>query len=179
MTRRHPSGAWCGARLAAAAVLGLAIALPLYAAESLDTPGVIPAVVLPPQAKGDPPSWAGKAFRQGVVSVSHPLAAEAGARVLERGGNAIDAAAAIQFMLNVVEPQFSGIGGGGFMMIHLAKTNETFAIDGREKAPASATPTMFLFTGVSPAQLFGLASTSGIAVGVPGTLKVIDTALKN
>jgi gamma-glutamyltranspeptidase/glutathione hydrolase len=179
MTKRHPPVAWYAARLAAAAGLGLAIALPSYADEGLDTPGVIPAVVLPPQAKGDPPSWAGKAFRQGVVSVSHPLAAEAGARVLEGGGNAIDAAAAIQFMLNVVEPQFSGIGGGGFMMIHLAKTNETFAIDGREKAPATATPTMFLFTGVPSSQLFGLASTSGIAVGVPGTLKVIDTALKN
>jgi len=180
MTKRHPPFVRYAARLATAVVLGLAIASPsLYADEGLDTPGVIPAVVLPPQARGTPPSWAGKAARQGVVAVSHPLAAEAGARVLERGGNAVDAAAAIQFMLNVVEPQFSGIGGGGFMMIHLAKTNETFAIDGREKAPAAATPRMFLFTGVPPAQLFGLASTSGIAVGVPGTLKVIDTALKD
>jgi gamma-glutamyltranspeptidase/glutathione hydrolase len=179
MTKRNPLFAWCAARLATAAVMGFAIALPLYADEGLDTPGVESSVVLPPQAKGNPPSWAGKAYRQGVVAVSHPLAAEAGARVLERGGNAVDAAVAIQFVLNVVEPQFSGIGGGGFMMIHLAKTNETFAIDGREKAPATATPTMFLFTGVPSNQLFGLASTSGIAVGVPGTLKVIDTALKN
>lgn len=120
----------------------------------------------------------GKGFRQGVVAVSHPLAAEAGARVLERGGNAIDAAAAVQFVLNVVEPQFSGIGGGGFMMIHLARHNDTFAIDGRERAPAAATPRMFLFTGVPGAQLFGLASTSGISVGVPGTLAALDTALK-
>lgn len=179
MTKRHPPFARYAARIATAVVVGIAFAPPLYADEGLDTPGVIPAVVLPPQAKGTPPSWAGKAARQGVVAVSHPLAAEAGARVLERGGNAIDAAAAIQFMLNVVEPQFSGIGGGGFMMIHLAKTNETFAIDGRERAPAAAFPTMFLFTGVPASQLFGLASTSGIAVGVPGTLKVIDTALKN
>ena len=148
MTKRHLPFAWCAARFASAAVLGVAIALPLYADEGLDTPGVESSVVLPPQAKGNPPSWAGKAYHQGVVAVSHPLAAEAGARVLERGGNAVDAAVAIQFVLNVVEPQFSGIGGGGFMMIHLAKTNETFAIDGREKAPATATPTMFLFTGV-------------------------------
>jgi gamma-glutamyltranspeptidase / glutathione hydrolase len=179
MTKRHPPFVQQAARFATAAVLSLAIALPLYADEGLDTPGVELSVVLPPQAKGNPPSSAGKAYRQGVVAVSHPLAAEAGARVLERGGNAVDAAVAIQFVLNVVEPQFSGIGGGGFMMIHLAKTNETFAIDGREKAPAAATPTMFLFTGVPSSQLFGLASTSGIAVGVPGTLKVIDTALKN
>jgi gamma-glutamyltranspeptidase/glutathione hydrolase len=119
----------------------------------------------------------GAGFRQGVVSVSHPLAAQAGARVLEQGGNAIDAAAAVQFVLNVVEPQFSGIGGGGFMMVHLARHDQTFAIDGRERAPAAASPRMFLFGGVPAA--FGLASTSGISVGVPGTLAVLDTALKH
>ncbi|WP_019142046.1 gamma-glutamyltransferase [Noviherbaspirillum massiliense] len=112
-----------------------------------------------------------QAYRKGVVSVSHPLAAEAGARMLEQGGNAIDAAAAIQFALNVVEPQFSGIGGGGFMMIHLAKSNKTFIIDSREKAPAAATPDMFLN------QSFDAASTSGHAVGVPGTLLGVETAL--
>jgi len=178
MTKRHPPFASGVARLAAtiAALFGLAYALPVQADEGVDTPGVASSVVLPPQAKGHPPSWAGQASRQGVVAVSHPLAAEAGARILERGGNAIDAAAAIQFVLNVVEPQFSGIGGGGFMMIHLAKNGETFAIDGREKAPAAADPKMFQFTG-GPS--FALASTSGIAVGVPGTLKVIDTALRN
>ena len=111
-------------------------------------------------------------YRKGVVAVSHPLAAEAGAKMLKEGGNAIDAAAAIQFALNVVEPQFSGIGGGGFMMIHLAKSNETFIIDSREKAPAAATPDMFLN------QSFANASTSGHSVGVPGTLLGVETALK-
>ena len=164
------------ARFAAAAAIGLTF-IPLLHADEGETLGVPQAVVLPPPANGSPPSWAGKAARQGVVAVSHPLAAEAGARMLEAGGNAIDAAAAVQFVLNIVEPQFSGIGGGGFMMVHLAKTNETFAIDGREKAPASATPSMFVFSPPTGAN-FGLASTSGIAVGVPGTLKVIDTALK-
>ena len=79
----------------------------------------------------------------GVVTTSEPAAAEVGAEILRRGGNAIDAAAAVQFALNVLEPQSSGIGGGGFMMIHLAKHKETFVIDCRESAPAAATPDMF------------------------------------
>ena len=110
--------------------------------------------------------------------MSHPLAAQAGAKMLAQGGNAIDAAAAIQFALTVVEPQFSGIGGGGFMMVHLAREKKTFVVDSRERAPAAATPTQFLLTGVPPAQLFTVNSTSGLSVGVPGTLMGVDTALR-
>jgi gamma-glutamyltranspeptidase/glutathione hydrolase len=161
-----------------ALAVGLLFAPPLAADEALETPGVPPGNTLPPQAQGKgPPPWTGKAARQGVVAVSHPLAAEAGARMLEAGGNAIDAAAAIQFALNVVEPQFSGIGGGGFMMIHLAKTGETFVVDSRERAPAAATPDMFAPGGT--ALSFAIASTSGLSVGVPGTLAGVDTALRN
>jgi gamma-glutamyltranspeptidase / glutathione hydrolase len=108
------------------------------------TPGVSSSVVLPPQAKGKPAAWSGRAFRQGVVAVANPYGAEAGAAILEQGGNAIDAAVAIAYALNVVEPQSAGIGGGGFMMIHLAKTGETITIDTREKAPAGAKPDMFV-----------------------------------
>ena len=108
----------------------------------------------------------------GVVTTTEPLAAQAGAEMLRAGGNAIDAAAAISFALNVVEPQSSGIGGGGFMMIYLADSGETFVVDSREKAPAAATPDMF----VSQSS-FSTRSTSGYAVGVPGTLMGIDTAL--
>src|SRR5512134_2306379 len=169
MTRHH----FLGRVLTLAAALFFT--LPAFADASLDTPGV-PPKDMPVQAKGTPPSWAGKAARQGVVAVSHPLAAEAGARALERGGNAIDAAAAIQFVLNVVEPQFSGIGGGGFMMIHLASSGETFIVDSRERAPAAATPDMFA-PGGTPLS-FAIASTSGLSVGVPGTLLGVDTALR-
>src|SRR5256714_6453744 len=104
---------------------------------------------------GFAPAWAsheasglavppGPGFRGGVVAVSHPLAAEAGARMLRSGGNAIDAAAAIQFALNVVEPEFSGIGGGGFMMVHLAKEHgRPLPGEGREKGPRRAGTTLF------------------------------------
>jgi gamma-glutamyltranspeptidase/glutathione hydrolase len=109
--------------------------------------------------------------RDGVVAVSHPLAAQAGYDILAAGGNAIDAAAAIFFALNVVEPQFLGIGGGGFMMIHLARTGETFAIDSREKTPAAGGPNMFGNLD------FGTASTSGVSVGVPGPLRGLQLAL--
>src|ERR1700694_4468306 len=122
----------------------------------------------------------GPGFRGGVVAVSHPLAAEAGARMLRSGGNAIDAAAALQFALNVVEAEFSGIGGGGFMMVHLAKGKDkgsTFAIEGRERAPATADTTLFTNPDGSN-QGFTPASTSGQAVGVPGTLKVVATAVQ-
>src|SRR5687768_11674544 len=114
--------------------------------------------------------------RAGVVGASHPLAAEAGAKMLRDGGNAIDAAAAIQFALNVVEPEFSGIGGGGFMMVHLANGKQTFVFEGREKAPATADTTLFTINGAN--QGFTPASTSGQAVGVPGTLMVVATAVQ-
>jgi gamma-glutamyltranspeptidase/glutathione hydrolase len=116
------------------------------------------------------------ASTDGVVAVSHPAAAAAGARLLAEGGNAIDAAAAVQFALNVVEPQSSGIGGGGFMMIRLAKTGEIAIVDSRERAPAAASTDMFAPDGEP--MPFRLASTSGLAVGVPGTVRGVDTALR-
>ena len=110
------------------------------------------------------------AFRGGVVAVANPYGAEAGAEILEQGGNAIDAAVAITYALNVVEPQSAGVGGGGFMMIYLAGTHETFFIDTREKAPAGATPDMFV--GVPNPTL------QGVAVGVPGMVRGTALALE-
>lgn len=140
-------------------------------AEETHTPGVTTSVMLPAKAKGTPPAWAGRAYRQGVVAVANPHGAEAGAQILERGGNAIDAAVAIAYALNVVEPQSAGIGGGGFMMIHLARTGETFTIDTRETAPAGAARDMFV--GVPSASL------QGIAVGVPGMVRGTALAVQN
>ena len=122
----------------------------------------------PAATPGVPANAAGS---RGVVAVSHPLAAQVGRDVLAAGGNAIDAAAAIQFALNVVEPQSSGIGGGAFIMVYSAKDKKTFVIDSRERAPAAATPGMF------GSLSFEDASTTGISVGVPGTLAGWNTAL--
>jgi len=139
-------------------LLALAGASPARADRPESTPGV--------------PAVAQYGSRNGVVAVSHPLGAEAGRAMLAAGGNAVDAAAAILFALNVVEPQFLGIGGGGFMMIHLARTGETLVVDSREKAPAAATPDMLAsFTD------FATPSTSGVSVGVPGAVRGIALAL--
>ncbi len=112
----------------------------------------------------------------GIVAASHPAAAAAGARMLAQGGNAIDAAVATQFALNVVEPQSSGIGGGGFMLIRLARSGEIFIVDSRERAPAAASADMFAPDGLP--MRFDQASTSGLAVGVPGTVRGVETALR-
>lgn len=131
-------------------------------------------------AREKPPGIGVPGVLNGVVATSEPHAAEVGANILRRGGNAVDAAAAVQFALNVVEPESSGIGGGGFMMIHLAEQNRTVIVDSRETAPAAASSDMFLpFLSYSRSQAFGMASTSGISVGVPGTLLGVSTALRN
>src|SRR5688572_11366211 len=71
----------------------------------------------------------------GMVSAADPRAAEAGRWILNQGGNAADAAIAVQIALTVVEPQSSGIGGGGFFVYHDARKGRIFTYDGREKAP--------------------------------------------
>ncbi len=115
----------------------------------------------------------------GVVATSEPHAARVGAEVLARGGNAFDAAAAVAFALNVVEPQSSGIGGGGFMVAWLADEQRAVTVDSRETAPAAAGADMFVpfTTDEPPVSGFAGASTSGLAVGVPGMLRGIELTL--
>ncbi|MRX71478.1 gamma-glutamyltransferase [Bacillus lacus] len=114
--------------------------------------------------------------RDGMVATAHPLASEIGAEVLRNGGNAVDAAVAIQFALNVTEPMMSGIGGGGFMMMYDGKTKDTTIINSRERAPQGAAPDMFLDANGTPIP-FDERHTNGVAVGVPGTLKGLEAAL--
>src|SRR5215470_4693335 len=79
-----------------------------------------------------------------LVVAANPLAVDAGMEILKKGGKAIDAAVAVQAMLGLVEPQSSGVGGGAFLLYYDANTGVISAISGREKAPAGATPDMFL-----------------------------------
>lgn len=118
------------------------------------------------------------AFERGqeaMVSSQHPLASEVGRSILERGGNAVDAAVATAFAIGVVEPYHSGIGGGSFIVIRNAESGEVVAIDAREKAPMAATRDMYQKDGQV---VEGLSSTGPLAVGVPGTVAGLVLALE-
>lgn len=107
--------------------------------------------------------------RAAIVVSSNPLAAEAGAEVLRAGGNAADAAAAVAMALTVVEPHFSGIGGGAFILWRAAN-GSAYVLDAREAAPAASTPDQFLLPTGQPMP-FERAHTRGFAVGVPGAVR--------
>ena len=114
----------------------------------------------------------------GMVSSQEARATKVGVEILKRGGNAVDAAVAVGFALAVTLPQAGNLGGGGFMMVHLAKGKagapETVAIDYRETAPAAATATMFLDASGEPDR--EASRRSGKAVGVPGTVRGLAEA---
>jgi gamma-glutamyltranspeptidase/glutathione hydrolase len=110
-----------------------------------------------------------------MVGAANPHAAEAGRAILRAGGSAVDAAIAMQLVLNVVEPQSSGIGGGAFLLHHDAQTGETTAYDGRETAPAAASQDLFLDAEGEP-QPFYEAVVGGKSVGVPGLLRMLEAA---
>jgi len=112
------------------------------------------------------------------VVAAEPEAADAGMKILKRGGSAIDAAIAIQATLSLVEPQSSGIGGGGFVLYYDAATGKTTVYNGREKAPASATPDRFLKPDGKPMS-YPEAVTSGRATGVPGAMFALEKAHKD
>src|SRR5690606_14594069 len=110
-----------------------------------------------------------------MIAASHPLAAEAGLEALRRGGSAVDAAIAAQMVLTLVEPQSSGIGGGGFLLHYDAESGELKAYDGRETAPAAATPDMFLDKSGEPLAFYD-AAVGGLSVGVPGLVPMLERA---
>jgi gamma-glutamyltranspeptidase / glutathione hydrolase len=113
----------------------------------------------------------------GAAATVDPYATQAAIHVLRKGGNAVDAAVAAAGVLNVVEPYQCGIGGGGFMVIYRAARNRTVTIDSRETAPAAFQPTTFVDPATGLPIPFQEAVTSGLGVGVPGTVRGWELAL--
>lgn len=111
-----------------------------------------------------------------MISAANPLAVEAGLEILRAGGSAADAAIAVQLVLNLVEPQSSGLGGGAFILHWDAAGRVLKGYDGRETAPAAATPELFLVDGRP--RKFDEAVFGGLSVGVPGTLRVLEAVHK-
>ncbi len=107
-----------------------------------------------------------------MVAAANPLAVEAGYQILREGGSAIDAMIATQLVLNLVEPQSSGIGGGAFLIHYNAGGRELIAYDGRETAPLAAGHDLFLDAQGEPMKFFD-AVVGGRLVGVPGTLRLL------
>lgn len=112
----------------------------------------------------------------GMVASANPLATNAGVEVLKQGGNAVDAAIAVQTVLGLIEPQSSGIGGGAFMIYYDAKTGDVQAYDGRESAPKGATPDMFIDKETGKPYTFWTAVKSGKSTGAPSVLKMLHLA---
>ncbi|MEI2735858.1 MAG: gamma-glutamyltransferase [Rhodoblastus sp.] len=128
----------------------------------------------PARADGAPPIIAGVArnlpvlARNGMVVAQEKIAARVGLEFLKQGGNAVDAAVATGFALAVTLPRAGNLGGGGFMVVHLAKENRDVALDYRETAPAATTPEVFL--DAAGAAVPAKSRDSGLGVGVPGTV---------
>ncbi|WP_174801684.1 gamma-glutamyltransferase [Martelella limonii] len=110
-----------------------------------------------------------------MVAAANPLAVEAGAKILEKGGSAADAMVAVQAVLGLVEPQSSGLGGGAFLVWYDAEEDRLTTLDGRETAPRLATPELFLDAGGQPLQFFD-AVVGGLSVGTPGTPMLMEEA---
>ncbi|WP_394130136.1 gamma-glutamyltransferase [Shewanella maritima] len=114
--------------------------------------------------------------KHGMVSSQEAIATQIGVDILKQGGNAVDAAVAVGYALAVTLPRAGNIGGGGFMLVHLAKENKTIAIDYRETAPGKAHSDIFLDEQGNPVK--HLSREHGLAVGVPGTVMGMNLALE-
>ncbi|MDO6610845.1 gamma-glutamyltransferase [Shewanella sp. 1_MG-2023] len=148
----------------------IAIALSLTAASTTSVSAANEQSIFSRAATAQP-IWA----KNGMVASQESLATRIGVDILKQGGNAVDAAVAVGFALSVTLPRAGNIGGGGFMMVHLAETNKTIAIDYRETAPAKAHKDIFLDEkgNANPK----LSREHGLAVGVPGTVMGLELAL--
>ena len=178
MHRRWQSWYRSGARKTVrrvALVLLLGFALPAVAQQAADTVAPEAAgagmVQVPPSLRASAEAKAAgrpAVAEDWMIAAAHPLAVEAGAEVLARGGTAADAMVAAQAVLGLVEPQSSGLGGGAFLVWHDGETGEITTLDGRETAPLAATPRLFQDAHGAPLGFFE-AVVGGRSVGVPGT----------
>ncbi|SNS37072.1 gamma-glutamyltransferase 1 Threonine peptidase. MEROPS family T03 [Noviherbaspirillum humi] len=151
----------------------LAVLAGCAAPPSLPTASEVTETLRPPEAAtgyAEKPGWVARRF---MIVAAHPLAADAGRQVLKAGGSAVDAAIAAQMVLTLVEPQSSGIGGGGFLLHHDGRKVQAF--DGRETAPAAVDETL-LQSGPGTPLRFHEAAVGGRAVGVPGLLRMLEQA---
>lgn len=126
------------------------------------------------EMQGIPPHWSVRG-KGGAVSTANSLATEAGISILRQGGNAIDALLAVQWVLAVVEPQSSGLGGGGFLLYYNAKTKKVYALDGREESPSDIPENIFQNAQGKPLS-FSERIQGARAVGVPGTVALMHYA---
>jgi len=160
----------------------LCMALPVAAQQAADTvapegPGA-GALQVPPMLRAAAEAKAAgrpAVAQDWMIAAAHPLAVEAGARVLAADGTAADAMVAVQAVLGLVEPQSSGLGGGAFLVWHDAETGEITTLDGRETAPLAATPRLFQDGDGQPLDFFE-AVVGGRSVGVPGTPALMAAA---
>jgi len=155
--------------------LGIGLCTPVHAQQAADTVAPegagagalqVPGLLEGAQASKD----AGRPVEaeNWMIAAAHPLAVEAGAKVLRAGGTAADAMVAVQAVLGLVEPQSSGLGGGAFLVWHDGASGEITTLDGRETAPMDATPTLFQDETGQPLEFFD-AVVGGRSVGTPGT----------
>jgi len=112
-----------------------------------------------------------------MVAAANPLAVDAGLQMLRAGGSAVDAAIAVQMVLTLVEPESSGIGGGAFLLLYDPTAKQVTSFDGRETAPASATPNMFLDASGNPRPKRDVIP-GGLSVGVPGDVAMLELVHK-
>ena len=132
---------------------------------------ILPAVLGLLLAAGSAQAEAPIAKKHMIVTDS-PFATDAGLQMLRAGGSAVDAAIAAQMVLTLVEPESTGIGGGAFVVLFDPKAKKVTTFDGREMAPASATPGMFLDASGKPLA-HGDAIPGGLSVGVPGDVAML------
>jgi len=139
----------------------------LLAAAAAGWGGVVPDAAPRESAIAAQASRGGQAWRAAVAS-DHPLASQAGVAALQAGGNAVDAACATALALGVLHPESSGMGGGAFVLVYVAKERKIYALDARERAPAAITPAAYLKDGKAMPEL---SQRGGLAVAVPGEVR--------